>query len=134
MDQTALVDHLIDDGERLLQALKQDQFDIMAAFWLYTSEDELWHLYLVVDGVEAKGTRDAYGRVFKVMRQLQQPLWVESTDVKIVGPSEPIAKAVLDYLAHQTVNLRTWFRRTRLGGVAIDSALVYPPMAADKVS
>lgn len=114
----------VDDVPRLTDALKRDNFDVKAAFWLYTSEADQWYLYLVSDLVDQKGTTEAYGLVFQTMRRLTN-LRINPFEVKLVSPDEPVAKAVLDFLAKQHAPLSTWVRGTNLGNVYIEHAYIY---------
>ena len=74
MDQATLVEHQIDDVPKLIDQLKVDNFDVKAAFWLYTSEADQWFLYLVSDVVDQKGITEAYKAVYKAMKRLTRPL------------------------------------------------------------
>ncbi|MFI5455288.1 MAG: hypothetical protein ACHRXM_07525 [Isosphaerales bacterium] len=60
MDQATLVEHQIDDVPRLIDQLEQDNIDVKAAFWLYTSEADQWFLYVVSDVVDRTGITEAY--------------------------------------------------------------------------
>ncbi len=95
MDQASLVEHQIDDVPRLIDRLKGDAFPVKAAFWLFTSEADQWFLYLVSDVVDQTGTFEAYKIVYRSMRQLAD-LWINPFEVKLVGPDDPIARAVME--------------------------------------
>jgi len=125
MDQATLVEHQIDDVPRLIEQLKHDSFDVKAAFWLYTSEADQWFLYLVSDVVGQKGITEAYKAVYKVMRGLTD-LWINPFEVKLVGPDDPIAKAVMIFLTKQHAPLPMRVRGTNLGDIYIENAYVYP--------
>ena len=124
MDQATLVEHQIDDVPRLIDQLKRDNFDVKAAFWLYTSESEQWFLYLVSDVVDQKGITEAYKAVYKVMKRLPN-LGIDRFEVKLVGPGDPVAKAVIDFLSKQHAPVATRVRGTNLGDVYIENAYIY---------
>jgi len=44
MDQATLVANQIDDVPRLIDCIKEDNIDVKAVYWLYTSESDLWYL------------------------------------------------------------------------------------------
>src|SRR5271157_2002288 len=124
MDQATLVEHQIDDVSKLIDALKLDNFGVSAVFWLYTSEADQWFLYLVSDVVDQKGITEAYRLVYKAMRRLTN-LWINRFEVKLVGPEEPVAKAIIDFVSEQQIPLPTWIRGTKLGDVYIERAYTY---------
>ncbi|HMF37618.1 MAG TPA: hypothetical protein VKF17_13305 [Isosphaeraceae bacterium] len=76
-----MVEHQIDDVPKLIDQLKVDNFDVKAAFWLYTSEAGQWFLYLVSDVVDQKGITEAYKAVYKAMKRLTR-LWIDPFEVK----------------------------------------------------
>ena len=127
MDQATLVDHQIEDGAKLINQLGRDNFDVKAAYWLYTSQSEQWFLYLVSDVVNREGITEAYKRVYKAMRTLTN-LWIERFDVKVVSPDDPVAKAIIDSLSKQHglfALMTTWVRGSKVGDVHIENAYIY---------
>jgi hypothetical protein len=124
MDQATLVEHQIDDVPRLIDELKRDKFDVKAAFWLYTSEADQWFLYLVSDVVDQAGITEAYKIVYRSMRQLTG-LWINPFEVKLVGPDDPIAKAVIEMQANMHGPLPTRVRGSRVGEIYIENAYIY---------
>jgi hypothetical protein len=124
MDQAILVEHQIDDVPRLIDQLRKDHFDVIAAFWLYTSEAGQWFLYLVSDVVDQKGITEAYTLAYKAMRQLTD-LWINPFEVKLVGQDHLLAKAVIDFLSKQRAQRPTQIQGMKLGGVYIENAYIY---------
>ena len=131
MDQGTLVSEQIADGRRLLQRLAEENVAVTAAGWVKESESGHWYLYiatsLVTDGV---ATREAYGRIYAVMRQMPPPFWVEPSEVKAIAPSSPRAEAMA-YL-HTRYPGRDPIRYDgyRLGDVSVEGAYIYPPVPA----
>jgi len=119
-----LVEHQIDDVPKLIDELKVDNFDVKAAFWLYTSEADQWFLYLVSDVVDQKGIKEAYKAVYKAMKRLTKPS-IDPFEVKLVGPGDPVAKAVIDFVSKQYAPLAKRVRGTNLGNVYIENAYIY---------
>jgi hypothetical protein len=129
MDQETLVEHRIDDVPRLINQLKQANFDVKAAFWLYTSETDQWFLYLVSDVADKKGITAAYKLVHMALRRLTN-VWINRFEVKLVSPTNPVAKAVTDLLSKQHSPVPTQVRGMNLGDVYLENAYIYPPMGA----
>jgi hypothetical protein len=124
MDQATLVDHQIDDVPRLIDQLRKDNIDVQAAFWYYRSEADQWYLYLVSDLVDQKGYIEAYKAVLKVMEQLPD-LWTHWREVKLIGPDDPLEKAVIDFRSKQRSPLPARVRGTNLGKIYIEDAYIY---------
>ena len=124
MDQAILVDRQIDDVPRLIDQLRTDQFDVKAAFWLYTSEAGQWFLFLVSEVVDKKGITEAYKLAFNSMRRLTL-LWIKPLEVKLVGPHDPLARAVMEFLSKQSAPLPTHVQGMRLGDVHIENAYIF---------
>jgi hypothetical protein len=124
MDQATLVEPEIDDVTRLIDQLRRDNFDVKAAFWLYTTEADQWFLYIASDAVNQKGIIEAYKAVYQAMRQMPD-LRIDRFQVKLVAPDDPVAKAVIDFQSKQRARLPTRIRATNLGGVYIENAYLY---------
>jgi hypothetical protein len=124
MDQATLVEPEIDGVTRLIDQLRRDNFDVKAAFWLYTSEADQWFLYIASDAVNQKGIIEAYKAVYRAMRQMPD-LRIDRFQVKLVAPDDSVAKAVIDFQSKQHARLPTRIRATNLGGVYIENAYLY---------
>jgi len=124
MDQAALVDRQLDDVPRLICELRRDQFDVKAAFWLYTSESDQWYLYLASDIVDQKGLKEAYKAMDKSRSRLTD-LRIGPFDIKLVGPDHPIAKAVMDLQTLLPAQFPTRMRGANLGRVFVEDAYIY---------
>jgi hypothetical protein len=128
MDQAALVGRdQIDDGFKLVEQLVQNHFDVVAAFWLKDSEEGQQFLYIASKSVDEHGKNKAYRDVHHAMQQLPA-LSLDYFDVKLISPSDPLAKAVLDLYARYPAKIPTWIRGQRLGDVTVEEAYVYPPL------
>src|SRR5690348_15121195 len=94
MDQIALVNQQIDEGGKLLDALRRNGCDISAACWMQASEDEQWYLYIASADVDRKGIREAYGIVHGVIRGMAQPIGVDPLEVRLVSATDPLVAAI----------------------------------------
>src|SRR5437899_1992389 len=127
MDMDVLVDNRLDDGGKLVSQLARDGFEVIVAFWVKTSEEALWHLYLASPSVHAETIGEAYRAVYASLSKLPE-LSVSLTEIKLVKPDNPIARDVLDIVRrYPPGRLPTRSRRPNLGGVAIDEVYIYPP-------
>lgn len=125
-----LVVHLIDDGRKLIEQLLQKGEDITAAGWIKTSEDDsMWFLYLAMPGIDKEDPRIAYRRIGEVMRQIPQPFLLDLMDVKVIDSKNRLAVAAMDYQRRHGAKNVLPYRGDHLGGVSIEGAYIYPPLA-----
>jgi hypothetical protein len=128
MDQIALVEKQIIDGQRLVAQLVREGFPVTAACWVNASEASQWHLYLASPVVDDEGSIKAYRRIHAVIRQMPQPFWVGPFDVKVIGATSPVAQAVQDVHRQYPGKVPTRYRGARLGDLSIEEAHIYPPV------
>ena len=95
MDTTTLVSDLTENGRRIIEQLPQSGFEVTAALWLKKAEDGQWYFYVVSPLVENEKKSHAYGRLHTLIRQMPEPHWIDPLEVRLIGPSHPIAKDVL---------------------------------------
>jgi hypothetical protein len=123
MDQATLVANWIDDVPRLIDRIKEDNIDVKAVYWLYTSESDLWYLYIATDVVDQIGITEAYKNVLSAMRQLPN-LRVERFRLKLVSPADKVASAIAGFLRMRHGPSPTEIQSSNLGGVYIEHAFV----------
>jgi hypothetical protein len=80
MDTESLVESQIDDGQRFLTRLIESQFDVTAACWVKTSEDDLWSLWICSKSVAEKGLAVAYREAYSIL-QNKESQWVNISNV-----------------------------------------------------
>jgi hypothetical protein len=54
-------------------------------------------------------------------------LWLSSSEIKVVGPSNPIARDVLAIMVRHPGRLSTRFGGRTLGSMAVEQTYIYPP-------
>src|SRR4051812_28298222 len=98
MDQSPLVEMQIEDGAKIVETLRDGGFDVAAAWWMKTSEEGQWFLYIASKEVDDSGIAAAYRKLHSLLRPLR-PLWVDRFEVKLVAPGNPLTQDVLAILA-----------------------------------
>ena len=94
MDSTTVVREQIDFGEKLIEHLLREGFDVSAAFWLKESERNRWDFY-IVSTVRDQDHGGSYGQLLPLMRQMPRPYWIDPQEVRLLGTSDQLAKDVL---------------------------------------
>jgi hypothetical protein len=125
MDQVLLVEQQIDDGQELIDLLLSVGFDVSAAAWVKSSDEDRWLLYLVSKEVDDRGLSAAFRALHPVLGKLHSS-WVSLTDLKLVGPTSPVAADIREINRKYLGRSPTRTREPQLGGMPIDEAYVYP--------
>jgi hypothetical protein len=129
MATDTLVETRIEEGRKLIELLVESGFDVMLGAWVRTIEDDQWFLYLVSDVVEREGMASAYRKLYSIYRSIPDG-WVLLSDTKLIGPSNPIAKDLLEIQGRFPAPVPVRSRRPRLGNLSIEEVYVYPPATA----
>ena len=128
MDQIALVNQQIDEGRKLLDALRTDGFEVSAACWMQAAEDEQWYLYFASPHVDKQGIGDAYRMVHTLIRGLPTPIGVDPFEVRLVTATDPLVVAINEVYRRNPAPVVKRIAAPNFGGRSIEGAFVYPPM------
>lgn len=123
-----LVKEAVEEGRSVIDQLLQEGFAVTAAFWMKHAEDGLWRLYVVSPLAEAGAGRRPFARLHAIVRQLPDPHLLEPFAVRVLGPSERLAKAVLAVYRGQAgpQSRPIEWSGPPLGDVGGDEAYLYP--------
>jgi hypothetical protein len=95
MDTGTLVRELREDGQKLVDRMRQNGFEVTTAFWLKPSQDDRWRFYVVSPLVEQEGPSKAYANLHPLIYQMPQPFSIDPLEVKLIGPTDPLAQDIL---------------------------------------
>jgi hypothetical protein len=126
MDTGLLVEERIDDGQRLVDQLVRDGFEVLVAFWVKTSEEGVWHLYIASPAVNPNKVGEAFRTVFASLSKLPNS-WVSPSEIKLVTGTSPVARAAVEIRDRYPGKSPTRFHGKRLGNLIIEEAYIYPP-------
>ncbi len=139
MDKDTLLSEQIESGERLIEALAKDGFDVGVAFWAKPEEDGKWYLYLASSTVDDKGPAPAYHFVLGTLRKMPE-VWIDPFEIKVLGLTDSLAQAACamikpslpdsPYAAHHPRRFPTRFGGSTLAGVSMDGGYIYPSTLA----
>jgi hypothetical protein len=124
VDQSTLVEAEIEDGRRFVERFAADGNAVQAAFWVKTAEEGIWFLYMATEFIDRVGPAAAYRSVHASLQKLGKSA-LSSSQIKLVSPSNPIAKDVLAMMARNPGRLATG--GTTLGSMAVEQTIIYPP-------
>jgi hypothetical protein len=127
VDTTTLVSDLVEDGRRIIEQLTKNGFEVTAGFWLKKAEDGQWYFYIASPAAESERLSVGYGRLFTLIREMPPPHWIDPLEVRLIGPSSPLARDVLGILnraPNPTGGPIRW-GGTVLGNVSIEDAYLY---------
>ena len=122
MDTATLVNERIDDGKVFIDDLKQTGFDVVVAFWVLTSEDAIWFLYIASAVVDKDGLAAAFRKAYSQLSR-SQVRSISRSDIKLIGSKNPIA---LDALAYRSDHFATRYGGRKLGSMIVEEAYIYP--------
>ncbi len=122
MDTTILVNERIDEGEIFISRLKSAGFDVVVAFWVLTSEEELWFLYIASSVVANEGLAASYRRAYRELSH-SPTRWLSRSDIRLIDSNDPLT---LDAIAYQRDTLPTKYEGRKLGNMIVEEAYIYP--------
>ena len=127
MGQEALVAVQFSEGEQLIDRLLKEGVTVTAAAWIKKSDGGLWYLYIASSLVGEDGARgNGYRRIIALVREMQKDgVWIDPMDIMLIGPDEPIAKALRAVPRRKTAQGLTWFSGPRLGELEVEQAIIY---------
>lgn len=129
MAQAPLVEGQITDGQKLLERLTEEGVSVTAAAWVMECDSDRWYLYIVTPLVGVNGvTGPAYSRIGEVRRAMPPSLWIGPFQIKVVGPTEPAAKALATIQQRHLGGRPGWYAGGNIGTSDIESVFIYPPL------
>lgn len=125
MDKTALVEQDIDQGRRLIQALDQAAFPVVAALWNYLPEERAWRLLIASPRVAELGPRRAYAAIQDVLGRSQ--IGIPLQHIAAVSPDEPLIADLRVFAGTDPAAFagNPWLEGTVIGHTNIEAAYVY---------
>jgi hypothetical protein len=127
MDQSPLVIDEIEAGKELIKRLNAC-FHVIAACWLRDDSGGSRRLYIAIDGLMTPDTRMVNHEVRRIANEVKDhyidPFWVS-----IIGPTDRIAKAVMEVYARfpgRKPPSRVY--EYGFGGMGVEEMYIYPPL------
>ena len=114
MDRTTLVDKQCVDGQRLIEKLVKNKFDVQAAAWIKTSDDAGWCLYIASATVDTKGSFSAYLEIQSAIQKMPKTS-IGPLDVKLLSATHVFVADIERIYQRFPAPLQTHFGGAQLG-------------------
>ena len=127
MGPDTLVEKWIDDGRKLVDYLAQNQFAVTGAIWLRASMNGKWYFYIVSPVMDTEGFTAAHRKLHPLVRAVPQLSRIDPLAIKLIGPSHPIARDILNGTGPATTpqGVPVRWRGIWLGGMSVEEVYVY---------
>lgn len=94
MATATLVSQEIEEGQRLIDALKAADLSVDSALWLYAPEPETWRLMLTSPLYDHKGPLKTYEAILSVFREVKPELKIDWTALVAVSPKHELIQGL----------------------------------------
>lgn len=125
MDTESLVDREIDQGRRLVQALDQKGFPVVAALWSFLPEEGGWRLLIASPKVNEVGPRAAYAAIQDALLEshIDLPLY----RISAVTPTEALVGELRIFAGTDPAPFlgSTYLQKAVIGDAYVEGAYVY---------
>lgn len=128
MDQGVLVIERIAAGAEFVRELN-DQIPVSVACWVIPAESDNQFLYIASDDIDDANIRESYREAACAYQAARSP-WLDLFQIKLINTSDPIAQDAIEFRDQFGSTVGTYFRGSSIGGIGIDRAYIYPPVAA----
>lgn len=123
----------IDEGQRIIDQLVRDGFEVTVAFWLKAGEYDPWHLYIASPRVDAERPGESYPALYASLSKVPDTP-VQVSQVRLVNDAQPIARAAVALRDRYPNRGPTGHRGIRLGGLPVEEVDIYPATATMKAN
>ena len=124
MDKETLVAADIDTGQRLMEELARADYPAEAAFWLYDSDVERWHLWISTPKADVD-LQEAYMSIHELVAKLKaEGCEIDLQDITLASPSDSLVKA-LDKRLHMKDMGRLRLKSLIAGRYYLEDLVVY---------
>jgi N-acetylneuraminic acid mutarotase len=105
MATATLVSQEIEEGQRLIDALKAADLSVDSALWIYAPEPETWRLMLTSPLYDRKGPLKTYEAILSVFREVKPELKIDWTALVAVSPKHELIQGLRQLQQHWNLNL-----------------------------
>jgi hypothetical protein len=121
--QTTLVDHYLEEGKSLVEALDAANIPVRAAFWFYDVDAEFWYLIIATPLVDDLGPRGTYTLLQTKLQEVNSSLTL--WDIKVMSPDASLIQLLRAAINTGAAIAGIPFSRSAINGVYIEDAYIY---------
>lgn len=121
-----------DDGWKFVVQFERDGGGVAAAFWIITSEEDRWSLY-IASSLADEDAFAAYRTAFASLAKLPRSCVVQS-ELKLISPAHPLAQGLLSLQPRLPSQAPVGVGRRSIGSTYIQAGLIYPSLPHGGVS
>src|SRR5688572_2337990 len=125
MDTALLVDHKIEDGQRIVERLLREQFSVPVAFWVRRTEEGALTLNIGSDAIDPKELRDKYRVVYATL-DLIPGCSIGASEINLLTRSDPLARDAIALRDRYPGTEPRSHRNVTLAKTQIDEVIIYP--------
>jgi hypothetical protein len=125
MDQAPLVIDDIEAGVAFLKEMNRHR-PVLGGAWVRADEDSERYPHVVLDGLTKENKDEAYREVLRITIQLKDKHYIDPFQVKVIGPGDPVAKAILDTYRRYPGRSPTRPSGGALGSQGVAEVYIYP--------
>ncbi|MDY7014541.1 MAG: hypothetical protein SVX43_13245 [Cyanobacteriota bacterium] len=115
-----MVERDIEEGQKLIDALTEEEYPLESAIWLYNPETETWKLTLASPLYDVLGPRLEFAALHHLLDSREETLKIDFFDVTIVSPQH----SIIANLRHSQKEKGIDFSGIRLRGNSINNMYV----------
>jgi hypothetical protein len=132
MDTQTLVEDQISAGQKFITLLARNNFDVVVACWVRTSDEDSLYLYIASKEVDEKGLAHAYREAYQILQKMDFP-WIAPSQIKLVRTDDPIVADIQKTQSLLTDASPKISHRAQLGNISTDEVYIYPVVDPEKV-
>ena len=127
MDQSPLVNELIENGSRFLKEFDRN-YPVAVAFWLKGSDESRWHLHIASQKISDTERRAAYGDVLRIAKEMSDVSF-DPFLVRLRTMDDRIVQFAIDFQRRHP-GLANVVDVPSFHLVEVDGMYIYPPLKA----
>ena len=125
MVKGALLDRHIEAGATLVNELDRRGEHVSSALWYYYPDAEQWRLLLASPSFDAKGSRQAYADLSRLLTELGTAVeGISFDDIKLVLGNDHLVPVLKKIIRAKGLN-KIRMSANRFNGVYVDDMLLY---------
>jgi hypothetical protein len=121
-----LLPEVIEEGRRLVKAVRNSGITITAALWMYETEPERWRLMLISPSYDRADPLDAYSALSAVVDSMNPPIRFDVTAVSFMRLADRRRKALRRFLKSNVRDSDTVIEGASLEGQYVEAMYFYP--------